>query len=59
MKDRTIVWTNKSLARFEKAYNQAVKDGVDVFEFDAHDFVVGYVKYLIEHLKSELKKRFN
>jgi hypothetical protein len=55
MKEPAISWTHKKLKSFELAYKSAVKDGVDIFEFEAHDFVVGYAKYLIEHLKTQLK----
>lgn len=52
-----INWTRPMLERFKVAYAEAAKAGKDaVFNFDGHDFVVGYAKYLIEYLDGNLQK---
>jgi hypothetical protein len=55
----TMVWTRPKLNKLRRAYNRALKDSKGdmnaVFEFDHHDFVIGYCKYLIEFLDQTLK----
>ena len=54
----TVNWDRDKLSRFERAYrdymNQkgASRDGT--FQFDGHEFVAGYAKYLIEFLERRL-----
>ena len=58
MSDRpVIVWDRPKLERFKRAYKAArLQSGSDVFQFDGHEFVLDYAKYLIEYLDSELPK---
>lgn len=51
---KTISWNRSKLTRFKKAYSLALrKVGRDgVFEFEGHEFVVGYSGYLIEYLNT-------
>lgn len=42
------------LERFKQAYELAAVQGKDTFVFDNNEFVVGYAKYLIEYLESQL-----
>ena len=54
MPDRTVVtFSKQKLVRFEKAYNEAVKDHLGVFVFDSNEYVVGYAKHLIEYLRTK------
>jgi hypothetical protein len=38
--------------RFLRAYNTAVQAGKDSFVFDEQEILVGYAKYVIEHIKN-------
>lgn len=52
----TINWTRPMLKRFHAAYCKAYSQNQDqqsVFEFDGHQFVLGYAAYLIEFLRSQ------
>ena len=51
---KEIVWDRAKLERFRHAYHMATKlpRVDDVFQFDGHDFVVGYAKHLIDYLDS-------
>jgi hypothetical protein len=62
MKMPVIRWTLTRLRRFERAYEAALSEGVETFWFDCredgkHEFVVGYAKYLIQYLYSQVKQR--
>jgi hypothetical protein len=46
-----MTWTRPKLEQFEKALAAATGD---VFEFEGHEFVKGYAKYLIEYLDGRL-----
>jgi len=48
-----ITWTRQKLKRFKKALKKASKESV--FEFEGHQFVVGYGEYLVEYLEDKLK----
>jgi hypothetical protein len=50
-----ISWTPDMLKRFKKKYEAERAAGHDQFNFDGHDFVVAYAKYLIEYLESQFK----
>lgn len=43
-----VTFDPERLARFRAAYEDAVLRQVPIFNFDNHDFYVGYAKYLIE-----------
>jgi hypothetical protein len=49
-----VEWTRDKLKRFKKAYQRATQDGREVFEFEGHEFIPGYAKYLIEYLEGVL-----
>lgn len=53
----TILWDAPKLKRLKAAYAEAfkTKTGNDTFMFDNHEFVLGYAKYLIEYLESQLQ----
>lgn len=44
------------LERFKKAIKQAEDAGQTEFNFDGHEFHVGYAKYLCEYLEGRLPK---
>lgn len=49
-----IEWTRPKLERLKKAYRSAVDDKLKIFEFEGHEFIPGYAKYLIEYLEGRL-----
>lgn len=40
-----------------KSYHRAKDSGVETFEFEGHEIVVGYAKYLLEYLETRLGSR--
>lgn len=52
-----INWTPEKLARFKRHHANALEGGKVTFIFDDHGFLVGYAKYLIEHLDSKFKPK--
>lgn len=42
--------------RLENAYKKAKEKNYFQFEFEEKEYITGYAKYLIEHLKNTLKK---
>lgn len=55
MTKETVVFTLKKLERFEKRYKKAVADGEETFEFEGHEYVTAYAKYLIAFLSGQLQ----
>lgn len=49
----TMQVSREDLTELKKLYAKAVKDGKPDLEFKGHQFVVGYVKYLIEYLDGQ------
>lgn len=47
-------WDKQKLDEFEKAYERALENNLNEFEFENHEFLVSYAKYLIEFLKTKL-----
>ena len=47
----TVSWTPEKLGEFKDEYAKHQRDHMATFTFDDHKFVVGYAKYLIEHLE--------
>lgn len=48
-----IQWTKERSGRLAKALARELENGAgryDTFEFEGHQFVVGYAKYLLEYL---------
>lgn len=52
-----INFTEASAKDFKKAYLKAVKDEAESFVWDGKTFVVGYAKYLLEHLETNVFKK--
>lgn len=44
----------ESYKELKKAYDQAVKDGLDQFVFKGNHLLVSYCKYLLEHMRNLL-----
>jgi hypothetical protein len=40
--------------QFQVAWETAVVNGEDQFDFDGHPFLTSYAKYLVEHLNNTL-----
>lgn len=51
----TISFNQKSFKNFKSEYNSAVKNGVEIFTFEGHEFLTSYAKYMIEYLKSKFE----
>ena len=47
----TVNWTPEKLSEFKDEYAKHQRDHMGTFSFDGHTFVVGYAKYLIEHME--------
>lgn len=52
----TILWTRPMLKRFRRAYHIAAADHKESFEFDDHEFVTSYAKYLLKYLDSQFNQ---
>ena len=50
---KELMFDKRKLARFEVAYNMAVKYGLEKFMFDNNEFVTKYAKYVIEYVKTK------
>jgi len=48
----TINFTPQLAKKLQKAYDLAVKQKQKTFMFEGYELVVGYVKYLLEYLKT-------
>jgi hypothetical protein len=49
----TITWNIVKVMKFDKRYMTAKQEGAETFEFDGHEFVTNYAKYLLEYLKRQ------
>ena len=49
----TIQFTMDKLDRLIERYDLAVENGEEQFEFEGHDFLTDYAKYLIQYLRGE------
>lgn len=54
-KDPTVMWDRPKLEELKKARTAAVEKGLETFEFEGHEIVVTYARYLIEYLDHRLK----
>ena len=45
----------KTYLGLKKAYNAAVKAKQDTFTFDGKEWMIGYAKYMLEHMENTLK----
>jgi hypothetical protein len=51
----SILWDRPMLERFKAEYAKQHNRGPhDTFTFDGHELVIGYAKYLIEYLETQL-----
>jgi len=50
-----IQTANFEIKRLEKAYNKAVNENVVSFDYKGSELVTDYAKYLIQHLKNQIK----
>ena len=53
-KQNVVKWNREKLERFKQAYAACPGDGNQIFQFEGHDFVKAYAKYLIEFLDQKL-----
>lgn len=51
-----VTFTPEKIKALQRAYDQAVKDGKDQFQFEGNDYLVSYAKYLLEYLKMERRR---
>ena len=54
-----ITWTPEKLARLRAAFATATAEGRETFRIDGNVLVVGYAKYLIQHLDNQFAKGGN
>jgi len=51
-----INWTHEKVSSFKEAYNlsqrRKSKNKADMFVWQGYQFIPGYAKYLLEHLKN-------
>lgn len=50
---KTITFNRKKLHELKVAYNWAICTGKEQFEFEGHELLVSYAKYLIMHLENQ------
>lgn len=54
MENRSVIsWDKPMRERFRKAYKKHINE--EKFEFEGHEYLVHYAKYLIEYLDMRLK----
>ena len=46
-----MTFTLDTYQRLKVAYYKAIQNNLDMFNFDNHDLLTDYAKYLIEYLK--------
>lgn len=51
----TVEFDKAKLKRLKQAYQKAINNDQEIFLFDNNELLVGYSKYLIEYLESQLK----
>ena len=56
MSTETLTFTKDRLARLKDEYAKAKEAGLEEFNFDGYDFLIGYAYYLIEHLENHFEK---
>lgn len=63
MKEKTtkmITWDQLKLQNFKRAYNVAIRKGKtkdDVILFEGDEYLMGYAKYLIQHVENVINKK--
>lgn len=53
----SIEFTAEKLERLREAFEKAIKEEKDIFEFEGNQIYVSYAKYLIQYLKQKLGVR--
>jgi hypothetical protein len=51
-----IRFDKKRYQSLRRAYGQATMRGLEVFEWNGHEFVTNYAKYLLEYLKPKFEE---
>lgn len=51
-----IEFTLEKIKAFRKLYDEAVKDGKEMFIFEGHDVLVSYAKYVLEYLEKRIDR---
>lgn len=55
MENRPVItWTEPMRERLRKRYKQAERDYESAFEFDGHQYLTHYAKYLLEYLDMKM-----
>lgn len=52
-----IEFTAEKFKAFKKAYDKAITDKKDQFEFEGHEVLVSYAKYVIQYLTPKFDKK--
>lgn len=55
-RDNMVAFRPETRDALRVAYNQAVKDGKELFVFQGDEYLVAYAKYLLEFLDNEFAK---
>jgi hypothetical protein len=57
MCDRPVIsWDRAMLRRFVRAIAAAEAADKDVFEFDGHEYLLSYARYLAQYLSTRLRR---
>jgi hypothetical protein len=56
MPTETLTFSKERLAKPKDEYAIAKEAGLEEFNFDGYDFLIGYAYYLIEHLDNHFEK---
>ena len=48
----TYEFTEEAFEKFKKLYEKSAKEGKESFEFDGHEVLTLYAKYVIEFIES-------
>ena len=59
MPTETLTFTKDRLARLKDKYAKAKEAGLEEFNFDVYDLLIGCAFYLIEHLDNHCEKAKN
>lgn len=52
-----VNYTPEKVIALRTAYENAVREGKEIFSFDGNDYVQGYAKYLLEYLEGVIGPR--
>lgn len=51
-----MIFHKKTVEKLRQKYNQARADGADSLQFDSHELMTAYCKYLIEYLDQRFEE---